>query len=292
MVAAPPMPGFGAPGVPSADNVTFSFSPSEEFGPGTVTRAPQGAASTNPGGIVGGIIPTGPASRPATAAPPTTPAAGGKIVADPKRYVDKIDKLNLRTRAFYMELLMSHDKIPQLLTEFRNSPWPTRIYRVQMVAKENGTAPSVQLQGGAGPGMAGRPPGGGGFGGGRRRGRDEDEDEPIRQQQAAPVEVGPLADPKLSYVAIAGLITIYLPPNEDAAKAAFVGPETAPAAVDTLPGTTSAQPEAGNAPKEESGAAVEATKSIEPVGGGPPVSGPPSAGGSEAAAPTTPPATQ
>ncbi len=216
---------YGAPvGLPGTDIVNFSFDASEEFGPGTVTKAP--------GAPMAGLatFPTAGAPRTTAAAKPSATAPGGKIVPDPKRYVDKESPdFNLRTRAFSMELLMENDKIPQLLTELRNSSWPTRIYRVQMVAKENATPPAVNF---ANPMIA--PPAGvtanngGGFGGGglRRRGRDDDEDRPVAPvPQQTPQDAGPLSSPKLSYVAIAGLVTIYLPPNDAEAKLAFAPPE-------------------------------------------------------------------
>ncbi|MCA9092210.1 MAG: hypothetical protein KDA68_01885 [Planctomycetaceae bacterium] len=238
---------YAAAGQLTADTVSFSFSASEEFGAGMVSKAPKSSLSGSGAGvpqIAGGA----PKTKTPTASPP--PAPGGKITPEPKRYVDnKTNELNLRTRGFYIELLMDNDKVPQLLTEMRNSPWPTRIYRIQMVAKDNAIAPVVNY---ATPGGAPAAPtvaaggGGGGFGRGRRR--DEEDDFP-RAAPVAPkpvVDVGPLSSPKLSYVAIAGLITIYLPPNEAAEKSAFLPAGTDPAG--QKPTETAQAPNAGSPP--------------------------------------------
>ncbi|MCA9099196.1 MAG: hypothetical protein KDA36_12460, partial [Planctomycetaceae bacterium] len=170
-----PINPYATSGQPAGDIVSFSFSASEEFGTGMVSKAPT-SSLTGSGPIV--VPVAGAASKPKTPAAAPPPAPGGKITADPKRYVDnKTNELNLRTRGFYIELLMDNDKIPQLLTEMRNSPWPTRIYRIQMVAKDNATAPSVNYATPAGAPAVTTVASGGGGGGGFGRGRRRDEDD-------------------------------------------------------------------------------------------------------------------
>lgn len=270
--AAPPPAAGGAAGPAGTsaafggDKIPFSFNPSEEFGPlsGVANKAlaTGGAAGTSAtAAAAAGAKPATPAlalggAKPATPTAPAVPAAASAsasnvpVVPDVGRYIDKEAPLSQRTRGFYIEVLMDHRKLPQLLTELRNSPWTTRVVRVQAVAKENGIAPTVQSYtynqadplamnpGGAGapnltPGMntLGVAPGQPQI---RMRRRRDEEDEPrgaattpapVLQQPEPQMEAGPLGDPRLAYVAICGVITIYLPPTEAGNAVTAVAPD-------------------------------------------------------------------
>ena len=232
-----------------------SFDPVEELGPEELAEGdPAAAATGTPGGATDPSAPSG--------------ALDGQAKgARKRRYIESNEQY--KTRGFYMELVMDHRRVPDLLISLGNSPWAVRILRVQQVATDKGASRggSAIVRGGA----AGR--------GGNvspRRGGGEDE--------ASAGEVGAsLSDPYLAEVALCGIITIYLPPAADpaavavpgapadpnapavngtpgpAASAAPVDPGAVPAqAGNTLPGDTGAPATPPNTPVPAAGAAAPA----------------------------------
>ncbi|MFO1023176.1 MAG: hypothetical protein U0903_21170 [Planctomycetales bacterium] len=318
--------GGGGPATPSAgtpiggDKVAFSFNPSEEFG--TLTGKADKSLATSAAGTPGaGALATAAAgAKPAGTTPPANPMPPAAAATPPKnsasmsvqasadRYIDKNQAaLAQRTRGFYIELLMDHRKLPQLLTELRNSPWTTRVVRVQAVAKENGTAPAVQSYvygqdpltlnntpaAPMFPGLGGITPPAEGIRFGRRN-RDDDDSADSRDRSAPPppqliqpeappvVEAGPLGDPRLAYVAICGVITIYLPPAEAGnAIPAVATPVTSPAQPAPPPVGGIAPPSAPGAPLAVAPAtppAAPPAAAAKPATNAPPAAPPPATG--------------
>jgi len=180
-----------------------TFDPSQEFGPATST-----ISGDNPDD-----------------APPGTdgPLMGAKRTVE--RYVDKGDELEFRTRGFYMHLVMDHRQLPELLVQLTKSNWPVEIVRVNQTSLHptvimGDSDLSNPMAGGAGAdpfgpaGPDGAPPDinlddfgqdGGGFpdAGGNRR----------RSGGSSTLAKAALADPYMAEVVIAGLMTLYKPPE-------------------------------------------------------------------------------
>lgn len=275
---APPMGGFsGGPGGSGGaaggrgggGSSTAAFAPSEEFG--SQSNSGGGGASAGP---------------PAAAAGAATPMGGGGETAAPaSRYVDEDPNLPYRRRAFYMKVVMNHQKVPDLIASLASLPWPVEVVRVQQVAKFDdisggggGLGTPGGLGAGAGPMAAGAGFGGGPMGpaldvgfGARPMGRPmaagavgpEGDGAGAQANEAAKrVYDAAMSDPLLAEVAIAGLMTLYLPPKDTGAPADGQAPAADPSA--PAAGDANAPPAEGTAPASEGtppAAAPSATES-------------------------------
>jgi len=237
------------------------INPAEEFGPDTDAAAAGG-------------------SMDASAAMPMAmgPAAVKRI-----RYIGAIDK-TFKERGFYMRVIISQMKIPELLTTLTNCPWPVRIVRFNMSpnphekpftpgspmgpesfpmaggAYEGGSPSYGASPFGGSPmgfteGSGGAYPGsydsGGGFGGVTN----------ILAADAAgaaniipgfvkvPDKFGALQAPDLIQLDVLGAITLYNPPTEEAKPE-----EAAPATEGAAPMTEGAAPVAEGAPADPAAA--------------------------------------
>jgi hypothetical protein len=260
-----PMGGFGGGGGGGAGgktttSSTAAFAPSEEFG--------SQAGSGGGGGGGGG-------GAPPAAAGAGGPTAGGDAsgggAAPVSRYVDEDPNLPYRRRAFYMKVVMNHQKVPDLIASLASLPWPVEVIRVQQVAKfddvsgGSGGGAGGAL-GGAGPGPMGG--GGGGFGAaaagpavdvggfGNRpmarpmaAGADGEGAGGQTNDAAKRVYDAAMSDPLLAEVAIAGLMTLYLPPKDTGAPADGQTPPTDPAS--PTPADPNALPAAEATPATE-----------------------------------------
>tara|TARA_R110002095_G_scaffold155309_3_gene134890 strand:- start:417 stop:2120 length:1704 start_codon:yes stop_codon:yes gene_type:complete len=154
-----------------------------------------------------------------------------------KRYYHEEEELPYKTRAFYIKAVIQSGKLPNLMAELTNMPWPAEIVRVQRADMfDDNLSPIATLGGGTGGGMRGR--GGsagadagfgidGGFGApGSGSGFDVDMGVggiPGSGQGQGLENKGlldaALSDPELAVVTIAGLMTLYkpyVPPEGDA----------------------------------------------------------------------------
>ena len=82
--------------------------PAEEFGPDTDAAASSGSMEAG-----------------------AMPMAGGPAAVTRIRYIGATDK-TYKERGFYLRVIISQMKIPELLTTLTNSPWPVRIVRFNM----------------------------------------------------------------------------------------------------------------------------------------------------------------
>ncbi len=170
----------------------------------------------------------------------TDPNAGGAggVKTEVKRYIDLDEKQAYKRRGFYIKLVMDHRKVPDLLAELMNSPFPVEIVRVQQVWYSDGGA-----SGGGGAGIGPMTGGVPGFSGFKPRGDGTDAPTPSgfdvdsgagggggagRSGANNPGSAAALADPNLAHVAILGVWTLYLPPPP-AADAGQAAPVTSPA---------------------------------------------------------------
>jgi len=55
----------------------------------------------------------------------------GQSNKNAKRYVDNDESRPFKTRGFYLQVIMKHDQLPDLIAELTNSKWPVEILRVQ-----------------------------------------------------------------------------------------------------------------------------------------------------------------
>ncbi len=174
-------------------------------------------------------------------------ASGGDGGTKPdvkQRYIDYVENQPYKRRGFYIKLVMDHRKVPDLLAELMNSPFPVEIIRVHQVWYSD----SGNTSGGGGGLMAGG--GGTGFGGFKpsssadaagasataSTGFAEDEGSGSGFGRSASGgatgrsgsgtsgsgSAAAMADPNLAHVAILGVWTLYLPPPAapDAGQAA------------------------------------------------------------------------
>jgi hypothetical protein len=166
-----------------------------------------------------------------------------------RRYIEDDPAMPFKTRGFYLQVLMDHRKLPELMVRLTNSPWPVRITRVQqtIVNRDDVLSPAGQGGGrgytgtdysysdeesGMSTPMMGR-------GGGRNlfrgaltgrtnrpttgRGRTTGRSTPTGQDPEAIAHQlmidNALKDPNLAQVALTGVITIYQPPKDEDALA-------------------------------------------------------------------------
>ena len=221
---------------------------------------------------------------------PGSVGGGGATKTEIKRYLDYVEGTPYKRRGFSIKLVMDHRKVPDLIAELMNSPFPVEIVRVQQVWMSSDSSTGSGGGGGMGGigagGFAGFKPttgadtggnsnigladdgGAGGFGGnpmptGGGTGRSG---------ANSPGSAAAMADPNLATVAIVGVWTLYLPPLP-AADAGQVpppnsvtppaglaaNPENAPAtaetpaetvAADSKPATTDPTDGTGDDPKK------------------------------------------
>lgn len=202
-------------------------------------------------------------------------ASGAGTKPDVKRYIDLDEQQPYKRRGFYIKLTMDHTKVPDLIAELMNSPFPVEIVRVQQVwNSDQSTSPA----GGAGAMMAG---GGTGFSGfkppmatssggsdagssGAAVGFTEASDDGSgsggsgasggtgRVAPNNPGSAAALADPKLAQVAIVGVWTLYLPPPPAADQG-----QVPPTESGTPPPAVAVTPEAPATPAEAPTVAAE-----------------------------------
>lgn len=213
----------------------------------------------------------------------TAGGAAGAAKSEVKRYIDLDDKQRYKRRGFYIKVTMDHRKVPDLIAELMNSPFPVEIIRVQQVwlsdTGSNTTSGGIGPMAGAAPGFSGfRPPSSGdaitsaappasaGF-------TDSADDgtgfatsgssgSPGRTTSSNPGSAAALADPNLAQVAILGVWTLYLPPT------AVEGQAVPPNSAAPAPGLA-ATPENTTSPAESSAeaAATDAKPTTEPADG-------------------------
>jgi hypothetical protein len=288
--------GDAARGSAGGGAMTASFDPAEEFGSDEDTTGgagggngappmgiPMGPPKTGGGGPMGGH--SGPVGG--------SSSGLGSGDAPKKRYIEETKRY--KTRGFYMEVVMDHRKLPEFLAELSDSPWPLKVVRVQQVDKDlqdvgsttvggagmggmggmGGMAPSAKSMGGPAGGHAGGAPKTSAMQKptmGRFPGADQEEKMQRRSSSGlnaagvggVPGEAGEniidptavMSDPNLVNVAIAGIITLYLPP--EVAAAVPGGAPTVPGAP-VATGTTVAPAATGAALPAATGTTAPAT---------------------------------
>lgn len=122
--------------------------------------------------------------------------ASGKVARAPHRYIDNSADLPYVTRGFYLEVTIDHRKLPELIGNLTNMPYPTVVAKVNAVSLQHNSANYLDRQ--VGRGMGGR--------------RDEDEEEEEVKEEKPVMEASLtelLGDPYLADVAIAGYMAIF-----------------------------------------------------------------------------------
>jgi len=178
-----------------------------------------------------------------------------------KRYYHDAEDLPYKTRAFYIKAIIQSGKLPNLMAELTNMPWPAEIVRVQRADMfDDNLSPIANVGGMGGGGMRGRGAAGGesgfsvdgGFGrpgGGSGFEADMGGISGIGQAQGLENKGlldAALNDPELAVVTIAGLMTLYnpyTPPEGDAVtqtEGAAEGNSEQPAADAAAPATAAA----------------------------------------------------
>jgi hypothetical protein len=184
----------------------------------------------------------------------------GQPVKKRLRYVE--DNEQFKTRGFYLELVIDHRYLPQLLAELSNMPWPSRIVRVHQVDHDISDVGGGMTAGG---GMEGarRSMGPMGFGGASRMQREGD--------TPRPDHTAALANPFLVDCAISGLITLYKPPKETApapgtpAAPGAAPPSAVPAAAPPVAAAPAAEATASETAAAEKPAAESADAAPKPA---------------------------
>lgn len=196
------------------------------------------------GGASGGMMQKGMMAEGGGGASAQSP---GGTTGPSKRYIDEDDKQPYKRRGFSIKVIMDHTKVPDLIAELMNSPFPVEIVRVQQV----GLSDSATPPGGGGASPFGGPgPGGfGGFnpasGGETAGGVGAIADDPsagagaFARPGAGGATQSAMSDPNLAHVAILGVWTLYRPP----APAADAG-QSAPATAAPMPDVAAAPPAA------------------------------------------------
>jgi hypothetical protein len=206
-----------------------------------------------------------------------------------ERYVEKNEKW--KTRGFYLEMVIDHTRLPDVLVALTNSEWPVRIVRVQQAdikEEELVDATSGAMAGGEmGMGAGYTPPGMGAADAGAMSGMGLGSSLPglIRRPSGVPGmgnsamgvpgmegvatnEPDPLDDPMLVFVAVSGLITLYNPPVAAGAPAEGVPTDQMQGLDQTIPSAaTEGQPTAPSAaeiPAAEAPAAESGTPAATP----------------------------
>ncbi len=205
-----------------------------------------------------------------------------------KRYVDLDETQPYKRRGFYIKVIMDHTKVPDLIAELMNSPFPVEIVRVQQVWMSDSASPSgggsaSPFGGGAGKSSGGSPyPAGGPDAGAAVAPMDDAGAGPTGAfarpgGSSGTSSVTAMSDPNLAQVAILGVWTLYRPPvpaadagqspptitapkpevassSEPAAQPTdSTVADTKPAVAETseVPGDEPKKPDDGEAPKSE-----------------------------------------
>lgn len=201
--------------------------------------------------------------------------ATGTAKSDIKRYLDLDEKQPYKRRAFYIKVIMDHQKVPDLIAELMNSPFPVEIVRVQQVwlsdTGGSGTGGGPQgMMTGAGPSNfpsfnpTARGDGTDAFTAPTATNFEADgaagasatgiAGATSRTGTNNPGSAAALADPNLAQVAILGVWTLYLPPP----PAADAG-QTAPPVNSSAPPTgLAATPENATPPADPAADTVAA----------------------------------
>lgn len=249
-----PAIGLGGGGVQSqGETPEVGFNPDDEFGS-------DGGGGGGAGG--GGTAKSDAGANPLAGGTTGGPAVGGGGgQGAKKRYITENDKY--KTRGFYMELVVDHRRLPDLLVQLADAPWPCRITRVH-VAAHNPNEISGDVIGGGKLNFgarnqntnrprqktSGRGPGSGLEG-----------DIGTERNTSAADMTSALADPFLADVAIDGVITIYLPPPADPNAQPAAGTGGQPAA----PGATAAPAAPGTAAPGTAAPAAPGTTTTPPA---------------------------
>lgn len=169
---------------------------------------------------------------------PSPAGAGGGAKTEVKRYLDDDETQPFKRRGFYFKVVMDHRKVPDLLAELMNSPYPVEIVRVHQTWYSDGGTGT-----GAGPGSSSpfaAPPS---FGGTESflpaATSGDDSATGARPGASAAAAQSAMADPNLASVAILGVWTLYRPPPADTNP-----PAVAPSSAEAAPATV-ATSEAG-----------------------------------------------
>ncbi len=177
---------------------------------------------------------------------PSPAAAGGGAKTEIKRYLDDDETQPYKRRGFYFKVVMDHRKVPDLLAELMNSPYPVEIVRVHQTWYSDGGTGT-----GAGPASSSpysTPPS---FGGTESfvPTATSGEDSAIGARPGAAAAQSAMADPNLASVAILGVWTLYRPPPADSNPPA-VTPSSAEAAPATV-ATSAAGADGAKPPAEQ-----------------------------------------
>ncbi len=260
------MPGMGGGGRRS-DSAALSaeINVGEEF---TVANDPNvlsggGVSGGGAGGGMGKAYPT------ESGGMPQQPGGSGGEKSDIKRYIDEDENQPYKRRGFSIKVVMDHTKVPDLIAELMNSPFPVEIVRVQQVWLSDMASPPGG--GGGSPYMASggatpypnpsfKAPGGAEFTPAFAPGDDAGAGlsgggNPMRTGTSGTgSQAAAMSDPNLAQVAILGVWTLYRPPAP------------APNAGQAAPGSASPNPEVVSTPaaaaQENS---VNATTSTKPA---------------------------
>lgn len=218
------MMGMGGSGRKSEANVSVDINLAEEF-----NASIEAGGSGNQQG--GGSFIT------ATTADAGSGSGGGNVggapKSDVKRYIDDDENQPYKRRGFSIRLVMDHRKVPDLIAELMNSPFPVEIIRIHQVSLSDGATPS----GGGSPFSPGGSTPFAGFGGGSTAtagdatafagppagfedsgsgaspfGGSGTSSNFGRPTAGSPGSAAALADPNLAQVAILGVWTLYRPP--------------------------------------------------------------------------------
>ena len=202
-------PGGGSMGAGGTSRRNVNFSLEKEFGPTSMLRGSQGRATARSAGQA----PRG--GRPQGA----RPDSGRRRQ---RRYVEDAGEFPYRLRAFKMSLIMRQERLPDLLAELNSSKWPVEIVRVHQQDMHMDAQGSVLTSaGGAGRQDFGAMPGepGGNMGGGGAGPSGSFTGGAVGLPGDGQEVAAALADRYLVQVVIAGLMTLYNPPEEELAEA-------------------------------------------------------------------------
>lgn len=253
--AAPPgaeggaFPGAGTMGMgggtKSDASVSAEINIAEEFDISIDPNAGAASGTGNSGGGGGGFAfsadPAGKGGVPAAGG-----GTGGK--SDVKRYIDDDENAPYKRRGFSIKVVMDHTKVPDLIAELMNSPFPVEIVRVhQAWLSDSAAAP-----GGTGGGSFGV--GGGGEAVPFAAAPTPDEagaGASPRTASGGSSSQTAMSDPNLAQVTILGIWTLYRPPPP-AVDAGQPVPNTAA----PMPNVAAA-PAAATPPSTENGSDVK-----------------------------------
>ena len=241
--------GMGGGGQPNKSAaITVDINLAEEFSliPDTTVLTGSGGGEAGGGMSNKSFMGEGyPGSQPAAGA--TTATTAGK--PDNKRYIDLDETQPYKRRGFYIKVVMDHTKVPDLIAELMNSPFPVEIVRVQQVWLSDSATPSgggaASPYGGPGPGgfTSLNPMGGGDAAAGNAAIADDSNSGAsgtfTRPGASGTTSQSAMSDPNLAHVAILGVWTLYRPP----APAADAG-QSAPATAAPMPDVAAAPPAA------------------------------------------------